>query len=117
MTIPSRIRRIAQPGAASTAPTTAGTPARTSAPPASATSPTAIAGATRGTTARLTAGARIANRPNEARTIGSVAAWAASDTPRLSDNQRGTRPRPAASIQSVRGVAQAISPAVASDES
>ena len=86
-------------------------------PPAIATSPTAIAGATSGTTARLTAGARIASRPNETRTTGSVAAWAASDTPRLSASQRGTRPWPIDSIQSVNGVAQAIRPAVASDES
>ena len=45
---------------------------------------------------RLTAGDRIASRPNETRTIGSVAAWAASETPRLSASQRGTRPPPEA---------------------
>ena len=49
--------------------------------------------------------------------IGSVAACAASDTPRLSASQRGSRPRPIDSIHAVSGVAQAISPAVASDES
>ena len=49
--------------------------------------------------------------------MGSVAAWAASETPRLSASQRGMRPRPLPSSQSVSGVAQAISPAVASDDS
>ena len=75
----------------------------TSAPPTSATTPAAIAGATSGTTARLTTGDRTASRPNETRTIGSVAAWAASDTPRLSASQPGTRPRPSRSIQAVEG--------------
>ncbi len=49
--------------------------------------------------------------------IGRVAAWAARDTPRLSASQRGIRPRPCCSNQSVSGVAQAINPAVASDDS
>ena len=49
--------------------------------------------------------------------IGSVAACAASETPRLSASQRGTRPRPARSIHPVSGVAQAMRPAVASDDS
>ena len=116
-TIATRIRRITQPGAASTAPTASGRPARTAAPPARATSPTAIAGATRGTTARLTIGDRIASLPNDTRTIGRVAAWAAKETPRLSASQRGIRPRPTASIHAVSGVAHTIRPAVASDES
>ena len=106
----TRIRRTTQPGAATTAPTTAGAPAATSTPPASATTPTAIAGATSGTTARFTTGDRIASRPNDTRTIGSVAAWAASDTPRLSASQRGTRPFPSRPIHSVSGVAQAMRP-------
>ena len=45
--------------------------------------------------------------------VGSVAAWAAKDTPRLSLSQPGTRPRATESIQAVNGVAQAISPAEA----
>ena len=63
-------------------------------PPASATTPTAIAGATSGTTTRLTIGDRMASRPNDTRTIGSVAACAASETPRLSASHAGTRPPP-----------------------
>ena len=78
---------------------TGGAPATTSAPPARATTPAAIAGATSGTTSRLTSGDRIASRPNETRTIGSVAAWAASETPRLSASQPGMRPRAQASSQ------------------
>ena len=116
-TTATRIRRITQPGAAATAPMTSGAPARTTAPPASATRPTAIAGATRGTTTRLTSGERTARRPNDTRMIGRVAACAASDTPRLSASQWGSRPRPAVSSQPVSGVAHAMSPAVASDES
>ena len=79
--------------------------------------PAAIAGATSGTTSRFTIGDRIARRPNDTRMIGSVAACAAIDTPRLSASQWGSRPRPIDSIQAVSGVAQAINPAVASDES
>ena len=108
---------MTQPGAARTAPIAGGSPARTRAPPASATTPAAMAGATSGTTSRLTTGDRIASRPNETRTMGRVAAWAASETPRLSASQRGIRPRPCRSSHSVSGVAQAISPAVASDDS
>src|SRR5512143_1229909 len=117
VTIQSSRRSTTQPGAARTAPTATGAPDCTRAPPAIATRPTAIAGATSGTTARLTRGARIASRPNDTRITGSVAAWAASETPRLSASQRGSRPRPAASIQSVSGVAHAMRPAVANDES
>ena len=73
--------------------------------------------ATSGTTARLTTGARSDSRPNDARTTGSVAACAASETPRLSASQPGRRPPADRSIQPVIGVAQAISPPVASDES
>ena len=43
-----------------------------------------MAGVTSGTTSRFTAGEISASRPNDARTTGSVAACAASDTPRLS---------------------------------
>ncbi len=70
----TRIRRITQPGAATTVPTTGGAPMTTTIPPASAASPTAMAGATSGTTTRLTTGDRMASRPNDTRTIGSVAA-------------------------------------------
>ena len=49
--------------------------------------------------------------------IGRVAACAASETPRLSASQWGSRPRPTVSIQPVSGVAHAMSPAVASDDS
>ena len=58
-----------------------------------------------------------ASRPNEASTTGSVAACAARETPRLSLSQRGSRPRARRSSRSVSGVAQAMSPAVASVES
>ena len=108
---------MTQPGAARIAPRTGGRPASTRAPPPSATTPAAMAGATSGTTSRLTAGDRTASRPNETSTIGRVAACAASDTPRLSASQCGIRSPKAFSSQSVSGVAQAISPAVARDES
>ena len=110
-------RRTTQPGAATTAPRTGGAPATTATPPARASTPTAIAGATSGTTSRLTSGDSTARRPNETRMIGRVAACAASETPRLSASQPGIRPPPRRPIHSVSGVAQAISPAVARDES
>ena len=116
-TISTRIRRMTQPGAATIAPRIDGAPATSATPPASARMPAAIAGATSGTTNRLTMGERIARRPKDTRMIGSVAACAASETPRLSASQWGTRPRPIDSIHAVRGVPQAINPAVASDES
>ena len=93
------MRRITQPGAATTAPRTDGAPAASAAPPARATMPAAIAGATSGTTRRFTTGERTARRPNETRMIGRVAACAANETPRLSASQWGRRPRPAESIQ------------------
>ena len=110
-------RRMTQPGAATTVPMTGGAPATTATPPASARTPTAIAGATSGTTSRLTSGDSTARRPNDTRMIGRVAACAASETPRLSASQPGIRPAPRRPIHSVSGVAQAISPAVASDDS
>ena len=82
-------RRTTQPGAATTAPRTGGAPATTATPPARASTPTAIAGATSGTTSRLTSGDSTASRPNETRMIGRVAACAASETPRLSASQPG----------------------------
>ena len=72
---------------------TAGTPGTATISPArSAMPPIAIAGATSGTTNRLTRGATSDSRPNDARTIGSVATWAASETPRFSVSQPGNRP-------------------------
>ena len=76
-----------------------------------------MAGVTSGTTSRFTAGEMSASRPNEASTTGSVAACAARETPRLSLNQRGSRPRVRRSRRSVSGVAQATRPAVASVDS
>ena len=76
-----------------------------------------MAGVTSGTTTRFTAGEMSASRPNEASTTGSVAACAARETPRLSLNQRGSRPRVRRSSRSVSGVAHATSPAVASVDS
>ena len=116
-TMPMISRKDTQPGAASTEPTTDGAPKLTSAPPTRATSPAAMAGVTNGTTSRFTAGEINASRPNDARTTGSVAACAASDTPRLSASQRGSRPRDSRSSRAVKGVAQATSPAVASVDS
>src|SRR3954463_1747116 len=62
-TISTRIRRITQPGAATTAPRIDGAPTPTARPPDSATMPAAIAGATSGTTSRFTIGDRVARRP------------------------------------------------------
>src|SRR6476661_241283 len=116
-TTPIMTRRATQPGAARMDPMAPGAPRPTRTPPASARTPTAIAGATIGTTMRLTAGATSASRPNETRITGRVAAWAASDTPRFSASQDGSRPRVARSIHAVVGVAHAMSPAVARLES
>jgi hypothetical protein len=74
-----------------------------------------MATGTTGTIARFAAGETSASRPNVARTTGNVAACAASETPRLSASHAGTPPiRP---IRALSGVAQAIRPAVASDDS
>ncbi len=95
----------------------AGPPTDTRPPPASASSPAAIAGATSGTTARLTAGATTERRPKASRTIGSVAACAASETPRLSASQARIRPGWGPSSRAASGAAQAIKPAVAALDS
>ncbi len=97
--------------------TAAGRPATGARPPASATAPAAIAGATIGATTRFTAGETSETRPNPARTSGSVAACAASETPSVSASHGWTvRPR-IVRRRSVSGVPQAMSPAVAADES
>ncbi len=109
--------RSAQAGKPSIVARPAGPPADTRPPPASARSPAAIAGATSGTTARLTAGATSERRPKASRTIGRVAACAASETPRLSASQARTLPGCGPSSRAVSGAAQAIRPAVAALDS
>ena len=106
-----------QPGNARTAVRTSGAPTSASSPAPQATAPAAIAMGTTGTIARFAAGEISASRPNVARTTGNVAACAASETPRLSASHPGRRPPPILPIRSPSGVAQAIRPAVASDDS
>jgi hypothetical protein len=112
-TMPMISRSATHPGAARIEPIASGIPRATRPPPAIASRPAAIAGATSGTTTRLTAGAITDRRPNDASTTGRVATWAARDTPRLSVSPPGRRPPDHRSRRSARGVAQAISPAVA----
>src|SRR5204862_4059229 len=69
----------AHAGRPATVPTTASPVAMPTAPPTRATIAAAIAGATSGTIARLTRGEIRASRPNVTRTIGRVAACAASE--------------------------------------
>ena len=112
------MRRITQPGAATTAPRTDGAPAASAAPPGQGEDARRHR---RGDRAARRRGSRPARGPRADRTrrgsIGSVAAWAANETPRLSASQWGRRPRPTIRSRPVSGVAQAISPAVANDES
>jgi len=109
-TIDPRAAHAGKPNATATGPG----PLSIAAPPAtSARPPAAIAGATRGTTSRFTMGASRANRPNQARAMGSVAASAAMDTASDSHSQRGNRPFCQPARRSVSGVAHAISPPVA----
>jgi hypothetical protein len=110
-------RSPTQAGTAAIEPRASGSPAPTRSPPSIATSPAAMTGATSGTMSRLTSGAISATRPNEATTIGSVASWAAIETPRLSASQRGARPPVHRSIRSVAALPHAMRPAVASDDS
>ena len=84
--------------------------------PPSASTPPTIATGTSGTTARFTTGDTSDSRPNVATTSGSVAACAASEIPRLSASQRGTRPPPSPPSHAPIGFAHASSPAVASTE-
>ena len=106
-----------QPGNARIAASASGAPSSARTPAPRATPPAAMATGTTGTIARLAAGEIRASRPNVARTTGSVAACAARDTPRLSASQLGTRPPPNRPIRSPTGVAQAMRPAVARDDS
>ncbi len=107
----------AQAGSPRTVATIDGPPSTASAPPARATIAAAIAGATSGTIARLIAGEIRASRPKVARTTGSVAAWAARDTPSDSASQPGTRPPATDRSRSSIRFAQARMPAVASVDS
>ena len=91
-TTETRAARTSQPGRPSSVAASGGTPIPASQPPTRASVPAAMAGGTSGTTTRLTSGARIARRPNPARTTGSVAASAANEMPRLSASQPGSRP-------------------------
>ncbi len=93
-----------------------GAPSAPSPPATNASAPAAMAGGTSGTATRLAAGAIKASRPKVSRAIGSVAAWAASETPRLSRRGPGSQGAPA-SRRRVSGVAHATSPAVAAAES
>ncbi len=106
-----------QAGRPSRRASTAGRPASASQPAPRAIAPAAMAGGTSGTTSRFTAGATGASRPKSSSTTGSVAAWAASETPSPSTIQPGSRPPVSRSRRLVSGVAQASSPAVASAES
>ena len=94
-----------------------GAPAVDAKPPTRAMPAAAIAGATIGTTARLTSGEMIASRPNTRRTTGSVAACAASDTARHSTGQSGSRAGARRRRSALSGVAQARMPAVANVDS
>jgi len=76
--------------------------------------PAAIAGATSGMTPRLTTGETIESRPNSSATIGSVASWAARETPSDSASQARSRPGDGPARRAVSGVPQVMSPAVAS---
>ena len=93
-----------------------GAPRVASHPAPNASAPAAIAGGTIGTATRLAAGAISARRPNVSSAIGRVAAWAVSETPRLSRIAPGIRGTRAVS-QAVSGVAHATSPAVAAADS
>jgi hypothetical protein len=97
--------------------TRAGAPIAAKPPATRATAPAAIAGATSGTTPRLTAGATSESRPNSSATIGSVASWAASETPSDSASHARSRPGAGPARRADRGVPQAIRPAVASADS
>lgn len=115
-TSPTITDRIAQAGSPPRVATSAGAPASEMAPARSATAPAAIAGATSGTTARLTTGDTIDSLPNSRATIGSVASWAARETPSDSASHARTRPGAGPARRAESGVPQAMSPAVASAE-
>jgi hypothetical protein len=115
-TTPISIASSAQAGMARRPVSQAGAPSAPNQPAAKATAPAAMAGGTSGTASRFAAGAIGASRPNVARAIGRVAAWAASETPRLSLSAPGIQ-RALRSRSRVSGEAQATSPAVAAAES
>ena len=94
-----------------------GAPARAREPVASASAPAAIAGATSGTTPRFTTGETIDSRPNSNTTTGSVASWAASETPNDSASQARSRPGDGPARRAESGLPQAMSPTVASADS
>ena len=76
-----------QPSSANGAPMAAGTPIPMISPAIRATDPTSIAGATMGAISRFASGDTSDSRPKWNRIRGSVAACAASDTPRDSADQ------------------------------
>src|SRR3989304_4324830 len=80
---------------------------------ATAAAPTGRAGATSGATRRFASGATNETRPKAKRTIGSVAACAASETPSDSHSQAGTPAGRGCRRASVSGPPQARSPALA----
>lgn len=116
-TIAAMSARRSQAGRATRVGSGGGSPASASQPATIAATPAAMAGGTSGTTSRLTAGATIARRPNTSSTTGSVATCAASETPRLSASQSGTRPGARSRMRVARGVPQAMRPPVARADS
>ncbi len=115
-TIPIRKPSTSAPGRPRIDARTPGAPSVASAPPARARAPVAMASGTSGTTARFVIGESGATRPKASRTRGSVAACAASETPRPSRTQRGSQPA-RRSRAAVIGADQAMRPAVAAAES
>ena len=102
-TIPISSPSTSAPGMPARVATSPGAPIAASAPPASASVPAAIATGTRGTTARFVRGDSGATRPKASRTIGSVAACAARETPSPSRTQPGSQRRRGARSPSVSG--------------
>ncbi len=115
-TTATRAARSTAAGMASRPVTAVGAPSAANQPATKASAPAAMVGGTSGTATRFAAGAMTASRPKVSSAIGRVAAWAESETPRLSRSAPGIRGARAAS-QAVRGVAQATSPAVAAADS
>jgi hypothetical protein len=109
--------RRAQAGRPASVATMSGPPIVARRPPMRATPAAAMAGATSGTTMRLTTGDTSASRPNARSTTGSVAACAARDTARHSTSQPGARPADRSASHEFSGDAHARIPAVASADS
>jgi hypothetical protein len=116
-TVPTIAARSAQAGSPPSVARIVGAPVRARPPAARAIAPAAIAGATSGTTPRFTMGETIESRPNSSATIGSVASCAARDTPRDSASHARRRPGAGPLSRLLRGVPQAMRPAVARAES